>query len=197
MWLVVAVVGVRGTAEMKAFFLTTSRILDRVGFVALVLAAAGLVLMTCVVAYAVFGRYVLNSTPSWAEAASIMLMGWFIFLGAAVGVRERTHLGFDVLLYVLPPSGKSVLRAISDVVVFAFGSGMVVFGLSLVDLTWTNVAPTLGVSGAFSYFPLVAGGLLISLFALERFCARLAGLPVDDDLPELQPEAHLAPREPR
>jgi len=182
---------------MKAFFLTTSRILDRVSFVALVLAAAGLVLMTCVVAYAIFGRYVLNSTPSWAEAASIMLMAWFIFLGAAVGVRERTHLGFDVLLYVLPPSGKSVLRAISDVVVFAFGSGMVVFGMALVDLTWTNVAPTLGVSGAFSYFPLVAGGLLISLFALERFFARLAGLPVDDDLPELQPEADLVRQEPR
>jgi hypothetical protein len=33
-----------------------------------------------------------------------MLMSWFIFLGAAVGVRENYHLGFDVLLYVLPPA---------------------------------------------------------------------------------------------
>jgi TRAP-type C4-dicarboxylate transport system permease small subunit len=182
---------------MKPFFLTTSRILDRIGFVALIIAAAGLVLMTCVVAYAVFGRYVLNRTPSWAEAASIMLMAWFIFLGAAVGVRERTHLGFDVLLYVLPPSGKSVLRAISDVVVFGFGVGMVVYGMALVNLTWTNVAPTLGISGGFGYFPLVAGGLLISIFTLERFCARLAGLPVDDDLPDLQPEADLVRQETR
>ena len=35
-----------------------------------------------------------------------MLMSWFIFLGAAVGVRENYHLGFDVLLYVLPKGGK-------------------------------------------------------------------------------------------
>lgn len=175
---------------MTAFFERTARFVDVVARVALLLAGAGLVLMTCVVAWAVFGRYVLNKTPSWAEASSIMLMAWFIFLGAAVGVRERTHLGFDVLLYFLPPSGKKVLRAIADVVVFAFGVGMVIFGEQLVELTWTNTAPTLIVSGAFSYFPLVAGGLLICLFTLERFCARLAGLPVDADA-ELPPEVTL------
>ena len=138
---------------MKAFFLASERVLGVVGRIALLLAAAGLVAMTCVVAYAVFGRYILNKTPSWAEALSIMLMAWFIFLGAAVGVREKTHLGFDVLLYVLPPSGKAILRMIADIVVFAFGVGMVVFGWQLAALTWQNVAPTLSVPGAIQLHP--------------------------------------------
>src|SRR5690349_8561947 len=106
--------------------------------IALALAGGGLVLMTAFVAWQVFGRYVLNQSPSWTEPGSVMLMSWFIFLGAAVGVRTNTHLGFDVLLYVLPPGGKRVLRMISDLVVLAFGVGMVWYGSQLVALTWNS-----------------------------------------------------------
>ena len=87
--------------------------------------------MTAIVAWQVFGRYVLNASPSWTEPAAIMVMSWFIFLGAAVGVRENYHLGFDVLLYVLPDGSKAVLRTISDLAVLAFGLGMVVYGCQL------------------------------------------------------------------
>ena len=40
-------------------------------------------------------------------------------------MRENNHMGFDVLLYVLPPSGKKWLRMISDLVIFVFGIGMI------------------------------------------------------------------------
>ena len=69
--------------------------------------ASGSSLMTAIVAWQVFCRYVLNDSPSWTEPGAIMLMSWFIFLGAAVGVRENYHLGFDVLLYVLPKAARS------------------------------------------------------------------------------------------
>ena len=59
-----------------------------------------------------------------------MIMSWFIFLGAAVGVRENYHLGFDVLLYVLPKGGKKGLRMISDLVVLAFAIGMIWYGIA-------------------------------------------------------------------
>ena len=55
-----------------------------------------------------------------------MLMGWFIFLGAAVGVREGYHLGFDVLLLRrFPKRAQALLHTISDLAVTAFGVGMV------------------------------------------------------------------------
>src|SRR5918995_4049030 len=161
--------------------------LSRLSNAALWLAGAGLVLMTAFVAWQVFCRYVLNDSPSWTEPGSVMLMSWFIFLGAAVGVRENNHLGFDVLLYVLPKSGKRVLRMISDVVILAFGVGMVWYGGQLAILTWNTTLPSLGVSGAFDYLPVVAGGVLVVLFALERIVRRIAGEPVDDALDEAVP----------
>ena len=87
------------------------------------------------------------------RTGSVMLMSWFIFLGAAVGVRENNHMGFDVLLYVLPRGGKRVLRMISDLVILAFGIGMIWYGSQLVALTWNSTLPSLGISGGVRLFP--------------------------------------------
>ena len=70
--------------------------------------AVGMIAMTAMVAWQVFSRYVLNASPSWTEAASIMVMSWFIFLGAAVGVRENFHMGFDVLVHFLPDAAQAL-----------------------------------------------------------------------------------------
>ncbi|MDI7862006.1 TRAP transporter small permease [Rhizobiaceae bacterium n13] len=162
-------------------------ILSRLNAAALWLAGIGLVSMTAIVAWQVFCRYVLNDSPSWTEPGAVMLMSWFIFLGAAVGVRENNHLGFDVLLYVLPLSAKRWLRMISDCVILAFGLGMVIYGGSLVSLTWSTVLPSLGISGAWDYLPVVAGGVLVILFSLERIALRLTGAPIDAELDEMEP----------
>ena len=87
--------------------------------------------MSVIVLWQVFVRFVLNWNNSWTELTAILIMSWFIFLGAAVGVRENYHLGFDVLIYVLPKGSKKILRTISDVVVLAFAIGMVIYGIEL------------------------------------------------------------------
>jgi len=165
-----------------------ARLLGLLSTLSLWAASIGLVAMTAFVAWQVFCRYVLNDSPSWTEPGAVLLMSWFIFLGAAVGVRENFHLGFDILLYVLPKSGKRVLRMISDIVIFVFGIGMVWYGSQLVALTWNTTLPSLGVTGAHDYFPVVGGGVLISLFAAERIVKRLSGMPIDDLDDEMPPE---------
>ena len=160
------------------------RVLSALSNLSLYLAGIGLVTMTAIVAWQVFSRYVLNISNAWTELTAILIMSWFIFLGAAVGVRENYHLGFDVLLYVLPEGSKRILRTISDVVVFAFAVGMIVYGWKLVQLQWAERMPALGISGAFRYAPVVAGGVLIALFSIERIALRWSGVDVDKDLHE-------------
>lgn len=150
----------------------------------LYLAGALLVAMSIIVLWQVIMRFVLNWNNSWTEVTAILVMSWFIFLGAAVGVRENYHLGFDVLLYVLPKGSKKILRTISDLVVLAFAVGMVIYGIVLMKLQWTERMPSLGISGAFRYLPLAVGGVLISLFSVERIVLRWAGVDVDKDLHE-------------
>ena len=145
--------------------------------IAMWIAGIGLALMTALIAAQVFWRYVLNDSISWTEPASVMIMGWFIFLGAAVGIREGYHLSFDVLLYVLPNKLKLFLYSVSDVLVAGLGVGMVWYGWQLAAKTAANKLPSLGISGAFDFAPLVGGGFLIVLFSIERVFRRAAGLP--------------------
>lgn len=153
-----------------------SRVLTAISNIALWLSGIGLVLMTILIACQVFFRYVLNSSPSWTEATATMLMAWFIFLGAAIGVREGFHLGFEILLVSVSPAVARAMRNLSDAIVCLFGIGMVVYGGQLVAGTWSATLPTLGLPGGFVYLPIVAGGALTSLFCLERLAQRMSGI---------------------
>ena len=161
---------------MQASFAAIHRVFSLLATAALWVSGIGLVLMTAFVAWQVWGRFVLNHSPSWTEPASVMLMAWFIFLGAAVGVREGYHLGFDVLLYAVPPAVAAAMKSISDLVVLLFGVGMAVYGYQLTARTWDAIMPALGLPGGFDYMPLVGGGVLVVLFSLERLARRFAGL---------------------
>ena len=158
------------------------RALTALSSAALYLAGIGLFVMTIIVFWQVFVRYVLNHGNAWTELSAVMIMSWFIFLGAAVGVRENYHLGFDVLLYVLPDGSKKILRTVSDLVVLSFAFGMIWYGVALMRLQWNEVLPSLGISGSFRYLPLTVGGVLIVLFSLERIVLRWSGIEVDRDV---------------
>lgn len=152
------------------------------------IAGFGLVLMTIFVFAQVCFRYLIGSSLFWAEPASVMLMGWFIFLGAAVGVKEGYHLSFDVGLMIMPKSWAAWLHSISDLVVTAFGFGMSWFGWKLAAKAASGDIAGLGISRMWDFAPLIGGGALLMLFSVERILRRAAGLRTlrfgDTDEPE-------------
>jgi TRAP-type C4-dicarboxylate transport system permease small subunit len=141
------------------------------------ISAVGLVGMTLAVCWQVFGRYVLNDSPAWTEPLSIQLMGWFILLGSAVGIRENYHLGFDVLRHVVPPLVARIMALISMLVVLGFGIAMAVYSMDLVIGTWTATLPVLGWPGGVDFMPITFGGVLISVFAIEQLYLILTNAP--------------------
>lgn len=139
------------------------------------LASAGLVAMTGIVAWQIFGRYVLNNTPSWSEPLALHLMSWFILLGAAVGVRESVHLGLDLLHHMSSPSVRRAMDMISLTLITGFGIAMAAYGAKLAIGTWNARIPVLGWPGGVDFFPLIAGGALIAIFACERLLDVMLG----------------------
>jgi len=134
------------------------------------IAAAGLVLMTLVIAWQVFGRYVLNASPAWSESAALVIMLYFVLLGAAVGVYEQFHLGLRLFVSRLPAGWKRPVFVIAQLLVMTFGAAMAWNGMRLIDYTSSHIIPTLGISRSVAYWPFVMCGGLIVLFALVR-CA--------------------------
>lgn len=159
------------------------------------IAGIGLVLMTAFVFAQVVWRYALGSSLFWAEPGAVMLMGWFIFLGAAVGVKEGYHLSFDVGLMVVPESWRPWFHSLSDLVVTAFGFGMAWYGWQLAAKAAGGQIPGLGISRLWDFAPVIGGGVLLMLFSVERILRRAAGLKTArfgemDDAADGLPDGH-------
>ena len=169
---------------MESFDRGLSAVLAAVSRAALFVSGAALVAMTVVVAWGVFGRFVLNDTPAWAEASALLLLGWVILGAAAVGVREGFHMGFGSLRDALPAPLARALDVVSDAVVAAFGAAMLWYGADLAWGVWDATLPTLGLPGAVEYAPLALGGLMIALFGAERLLAHVATGKAPAGVPE-------------
>lgn len=161
---------------MQRFASTYSKMASRLSVVSLVAAGLGLIAMTGIVAWTVFGRYVLNATPTWGEPASLFLMLWFILLGGAVGVREMDHMGFDIALFYAKGTWKSLLVFVNEALVSLFGLAMVFFGSELAAKVWGDRIAMIGISKGWDYVPIIVGGLLITLFSIEKLLLQLSGL---------------------
>ena len=111
------------------------RAAERLANIVSKIAAAGLVLMTLVIAWQVFGRYVLNDSPAWSESAALVIMLYFVLLGAAVGVYEQFHLGLRLFVSWLPAGWKRPVYVIAQLLVMTFGAAMAWNGMRLIDYT--------------------------------------------------------------
>ncbi|MDQ0322604.1 TRAP-type C4-dicarboxylate transport system permease small subunit [Pararhizobium capsulatum DSM 1112] len=148
----------------------------------LYLSGVGLLVMTAAVGWQVFARYVLNDTPSWSEPLSLHLMSWFIILGAAVGVRESVHLGLDFVRHGAPPAMQRAMDLVSLGLIVLFGIAMTYYSILLAAGTWSARIPVLGWPGGVDFIPMIVGGLLISLFAAERFIDTCLGAEIAADV---------------
>ena len=126
--------------------------------ISLWLSGLGLVLMTAFIAWQVFGRFVLNDTPTWTESISVLLMGWFIFLGAAVGIREAYHLSFDILLHVMSDRIKRWMHTASDLSRRRLHGRHGRLRQQLVIGTRDSTIPNIGLPSGVNYLSIVGGG---------------------------------------
>lgn len=140
-------------------------------------AALGLVAMTAIVIWQVFGRFVLDFSPSWTEQAALMLMIWYVMFASAAGVHEGFHIRIALLEDRLGPRA-APLRRFTALIVMALGLVLLVYGAMLVWLVRDNAMPSLGISRAVAYIPMPIAGLLMALFALPQ---ALDGKPRGDD----------------
>ena len=157
------------------FFRAFTLICAALSRLSLALAVSGLLVVVLCVQWQVFGRYVLNDTPTWAEALAMLVVLFVTAFGVAVGVRDSGHIGLESLLVLLPAAWRRRLELLIHALVALFGGLMVKGGLTWAQAKWTEKKPMLPVPDGIDYVPLIIAGVLIVLFSVEHIVAIVRG----------------------
>jgi len=134
------------------------------------IAVAGVALLALVamMGWLVFARYVLNDTPTWIERVATLMILAIAMPVAAVGVRERFHLSVLGIRESLPENAQRWVALGCDALMGVFGAGMAWWSWELVDTVRAFKIPLLGISQGWTYAPMVVGGALMVLYAIEQ-----------------------------
>ena len=125
-----------------------------------------LVFLTIIFGWLVFGRYVLNATPTWVEQCSLLLIVLIGFLGASIGVHHGTHLGVSYMRDLMPRLIRRILELLAHVMMGAFGAVMLVNSYDLMLFKWGSQIPLLGLPEGLRAIPIMLCGALVLLYSL-------------------------------
>ena len=134
----------------------------------LVIAQIALFGMIAIVCVTVFFRYVLNSGIIWAEEVPRTLVALFAFIACAMGVRDHLHISLNFFYnrFKVGGAGRKVLDIIFNLLTFACGAIMMVYGWNLcVQLFRFTMAAT-GFPRSVQYISMPIAGAIIMFDSL-------------------------------
>src|SRR5215472_11394866 len=159
--------------------------MDALYLACVLVAGVALVLISAVIPWAVFTRYVLNSAASWPEPTAVLLTIVLTFIGAASCYRARMHMNVSFFVGMLPLPLRRAVELIAELLVAAMALFMVVYGEKLVDATWYNtIADFPALSVGVTYLPIPIGGAILLLFVIERVVFGMPPVAAHADTPQ-------------
>ena len=145
------------------------RLMDMLYAACVAIAGAALVLISAVIPWAVYTRYVLNRAASWPEPMAVLLMIVLTFFGAAACYRAGLHMRMSFFVSLLPARPQRVIAFVVELLMALIALFMVDWGAKLVAATWQNsIADFPSLSVGVTYLPIPLGGAILFLFVIER-----------------------------
>ncbi|MFA6505645.1 MAG: TRAP transporter small permease [Treponemataceae bacterium] len=121
----------------------------------------------------VITRYILKTQMTWAYEVSILLLVWVCFLGAAAGVKSKSHVNFDAVINLVPVGLQRFLVILKFILLILItGTGMY-FGYKVVLKTMAQQFQTIPVPVSALYAALPVSFIPLVLFYLEEFLTDL------------------------
>jgi TRAP-type C4-dicarboxylate transport system permease small subunit len=127
-------------------------------------------------------RYAFNSGITVSEEVSRWFFIWMTFLGAVALLKDRKHLGTDMLVGKLPPMGKRICLIASQLLMLYMTWLLFKGSLDQAQINLDVEAPTTGASMAIFYASGVVFGASAALILLRDLVLALTGQLTDDEL---------------
>ena len=157
-------------------------------------AGVSIVLMSLIIPWGVFTRYVLGTGSQWPEPIAILLMMVFTFIGAACAYRAGAHIAVDIVTARLPAALRALCDVLVDALMVALCAFVAWYGTQLSIQTWGQTISELDwLPVGATYLSLPLGSFITLLFVLEKRIFGAQGqrpLMRFEEQQEVQEEAH-------
>jgi TRAP-type C4-dicarboxylate transport system permease small subunit len=145
------------------------RLMDGLYAGSVCIAGTALVLISAIIPWAVYTRYVLNRAASWPEPTAVLLMIVLTFFGAAACYRVGMHMRMSFFVGLLPVPLQRLSAVLVELLMALIALFMINWGERLVAATWQNSFPDFpALSVGVTYLPIPIGGVILLLFVIER-----------------------------
>ena len=115
---------------------------------------------------------------TWVEEVGEMMLAWLTLIGAAIGVRERSHFALSVLTHRFSAGTQAMIARGHHVLIAMLGAIAAWYGVTLCLLNRTLTTPGLEINLAVLYASVVVGGILLVVYAVSMI---VAPPPLDPD----------------
>ena len=139
--------------------------------------AALLLVMTVLIFWQVFARFVVGSPLHFSDEIARFSMLWLTFIGAGYAYRQGTLISVDIVLEYSGPKLAKLLRVSIIICSSAFAFVMVKYGLDLVDRVSRQTAPSTRISMMWPYLSVPLGGIIIIINSLGLLIDEVLGTP--------------------
>ncbi|MCG6212549.1 TRAP transporter small permease [Vibrio furnissii] len=90
----------------QSFFSKVGNITDKVEETLIAFFLGAMTLLTFV---NVIMRYLFNDNILWALELTVFMFAWMVLVGASYGVKRHFHIGVDVMINLVPESGRKLM----------------------------------------------------------------------------------------
>lgn len=156
------------------------RFVDGVNWLVGWLLAALMLVMSVLISWQVFARYVVGHSLSFSEEVARFSMVWITMLGAAYAYRYGSLIAVDLLAAAGGPVFSRLLRVVVAIASCVFAWVLLTQGLAITERVAAQTAPSTRVSMAWLYASMPAGAALTLLNAIAIIAEDFSGKKATD-----------------
>lgn len=123
--------------------------------------------MTIFLFIAVLSRYLFSFSFHWIDAYSRYGLVWLTFLGSALALRKRRHIGIDIVINLLNAKVRKWVIKGSACLILLYSSVMLIQGLKLYKIAGLQIIPELQIKMSNVYIVIPISALLLILVTVE------------------------------
>ncbi|MCF3942595.1 TRAP transporter small permease [Oceanobacillus alkalisoli] len=134
-----------------------------------------LLIMTILITWQVFARFVVGSPLTFSEEIARFIMIWLTMLGSAYALRKGTLISLDVLLEFGGKTVGAILKYIIPIISILFALILIIYGFQLTGMVSYQTAPSTRVSMMWPMLALPVSGIVIVLNSISLLIDQIVG----------------------